>query len=133
MSLPGEESSDPTVCPRYQTQMPKYLNEYEVEQALDQQSEHTPPHYSNEGEETLLGATGRQSPLPNTLVADIDRSSAHEENAHFNSEALQRRLRDFERENCQLRCDLREHSTAHSSRSLQSHISNLDRPSISDE
>ncbi|KAI7807136.1 hypothetical protein IRJ41_022744, partial [Triplophysa rosa] len=119
-SLTGEETSDPTVRSRRPTRMPKYLDEYEVEQAPDQQSVHTPSHHSNEGEQ-ILGATGSRSPPHGTQVAYIDRSSAHEEKAHFNPVALQQRLIDLEKENSQLRCDLREHSTAHSTSSASWH------------
>lgn len=117
MSIPEEEISDATVRSRRRTQMPRYLEDYEVDYVPEQRLVHTPSGHSNEGEQSV-GATGGPLPPCNTLVAGIDHFPAFEGTPHFPPEVLQMRLKDLEEENRQLRRDLREHSAAHSPRHL---------------
>lgn len=117
MSIHGLEISDATVHSRCRTQMPKYLDDYEVDYVPEQPSAHKPSDHSNVGEQPI-GATGGPLPLHSTLVAGIDHFPAYGGNAHFSPEALEMRLKDLEKENRQLRRDLSEHSAAHTSRSL---------------
>ncbi|KAF4113663.1 hypothetical protein G5714_006208 [Onychostoma macrolepis] len=109
MSITKEEISDATVHSRRRTQMPRYLEDYEVDYVPEQRLVHTPSGHSNEGEQ-LEGATGGPLPPFNTLVAGIDHFPTYEGTPHFSPEVLQMHLKDLEEENRQLRCDLREHS-----------------------
>ncbi|XP_048030334.1 uncharacterized protein LOC125279307 [Megalobrama amblycephala] len=117
MSIHSEENRDVTVRSRRRTQMPRYLEDYEVDYVPEQRSAHTPSNHSNEGEQ-LIGATGGPLPPHNTLVAGIDHFPAYEGNPHFSPEALQMRLKDLEEENRQLRRNLSEQSAPHTPRSL---------------
>ncbi len=117
MSILEEEISDATVRSRRRTQMPRYLENYEVDYVSEQQLVHTPSGHSNEGEQ-LVEASGGPFAIGNPLVASIDHFPASKGIPHFSPEVLQRRLQDLEEENSRLRHDLREHSAAHSPRPL---------------
>ncbi len=117
MSILEEEISDATVRSHRRTQMPRYLENYEVDYVSEQQLVHTPSGHSNEGEQ-LVGASGGPFAIGNPLVASIDHFPASKGIPHFSPEVLQRRLQDLEEENSRLRHDLREHSAAHSPRPL---------------
>ncbi|KAK2890620.1 hypothetical protein Q8A67_013263 [Cirrhinus molitorella] len=117
MSTPDEETSDATVRARHQTQMPRYLKDYEVDYVPEQRLVHTASDHSHK-EEQLVGATGGPLAPCNTLVACNVYLPAYEGNPHISPEVLHVRLKDLEEENHQLRRELREHSAAHSPRPL---------------